>query len=122
MKVPELNLRIEQHANAVIARDDHLAESFVAPAGLDAWRTAVAAIGDQRPLRGFELLACAKIGRQFIAKTRFEGGSDPLTLLIRWKDIDGIWTIADAENITGKRSPWSDIPHYANERRGSSNA
>jgi hypothetical protein len=122
MKVPELDERIAQHAGFLIASDDRAAEAMVTPAGLATWHSLAAAISAQRPLDGYELLACAKIGMQFIAKTRFSGASGALTLLIRWKQTDGKWMIAEAENISAKRSPWSDIQHYSKERGGASNA
>ena len=122
MKIPALEQRIERHADAVIAGDDIAAESFLLPSGLEVSRAAFAQVRDDGPPSDFELLACAKIGKQFIAKTRFAVKSGPVTLLIRWKEIDGQWMIAEVENITGKRSPWSDIPHYAREPRGVTNA
>ena len=122
MKTPELDQRIAQHARALIASDDRAAEAMVTPAGLATWRSVTAAIGAQRPLDRYELLACAKIGMQFIAKTRFSSASGALTLLIRWKQTDGRWMIADAEDISAKRSPWSDLQHYSKERGGATNA
>jgi len=122
MNQPELIQRINAHAQAIIAGDDRAAEAFVAPTGLAAWRTVFASAASQRPFNSFELLACAKIGMQFMAKTRFFGGRSYSTLLIRWKKIDGAWMIAEAEDITGKRSPWSDIQHYSREGGGPSNA
>jgi|SRR5208282_3919476 len=120
MKDAELQERIAQHAKALIAGDGGAVEAFVVPQGLAAWRAAVAAIDG--PFDSFESLACAKIGMQFMAKTRFRGAKGAVLLLIRWKQSDGKWMIAEAEDITGKRSPWSDIPHYTSERRGASNA
>ncbi len=121
MKVPGLDERIAEQAKAVVAGNNAAAESFVTPTGLESWRAA-AAILKHHKLRSHELLACAKIGMQFIAKTRFHGTDGAATLLIRWKQIDGKWAIAEAEDITGKRSPWSDIPHYTKERGGAANA
>ena len=122
MNQPELNQRIDAHGRAVVAGDDRAAEGFVTSTGLAAWRAASASAAAQRPFTSFELLACAKIGMQFMAKTRFFGERGASTLLIRWKKIDGAWMIAEAEDITGKRSPWSDIPHYSREGRGVPNA
>ena len=122
MKVPELDERIAQHARVLIASDDRAAEAMVTPAGLVTWRAVAAAITARRPLEGYELLACAKIGMQFMAKIRFSGASGTLTLLIRWKQTDGKWMIAEAEDISDKRSPWSDLQHYSRERGGASNA
>jgi hypothetical protein len=122
MKVPELDERIAQHARFLIASDDRAAAAMVTPAAIANWRLVAAAIGARRPLDRYELLACAKIGMQFIAKTRFSGAGGALTLLIRWKQMDGNWMIAEAEDISAKRSPWSDLQHYSRERGGASNA
>jgi len=122
MKVPELDERIAEHARVLIASDDGAAEAMVTPAGLATWRAVAATITARRPLEGYDLLACAKIGMQFMAKTRFSGSGGPLTLLIRWKQTDGKWMIAEAEDISDKRSPWSDLQHYSRERGGATNA
>jgi len=122
MKVPELDERIAEHSRVLIASDDRAAEAMVTPAGLATWRAVAAAIIARRPLDRYELLACAKIGMQFMAKARFSGVSGVLTLLIRWKQTDGKWMIAEAEDTSGKRSPWSDLQHYSRERGGSTNA
>ena len=122
MKIPELDERIAQHARALIASEDRAAEAMVTPAGLATWRSVAAAISARRPLDRYELLACAKIGMQFMAKTRFSRASGTLTLLIRWKQTDGKWMIAEAEDISDKRSPWSDLQHYSRERGGATNA
>jgi hypothetical protein len=122
MKIPELEERIAQHARALTASDDRGAEAMVTTAGLATWRSVAAAINTRRPLDGYELLACAKIGMQFIAKTRFSTAGGALTLLIRWKHTDGKWMITEAEDISGKRSPWSDLQHYSRERGGATNA
>jgi len=122
MKVPELDERIAEHACVLIANDDRAAEAMVTPAGLATWRTLAATISARRPLDRYELLACAKIGMQFMAKTRFSGASGALTLLIRWKQTDGKWMIAEVEDISAKRSPWSDLMHYSRERGGATNA
>lgn len=115
MKVPELDERIAEHARVLIASDDRAAEAMVTPAGLATWRVVAPAIGASRPLDRYELLACAKIGMQFMAKIRFSGTSGALTLLIRWKHADGKWMIAEVEDISAKRSPWSDLQHYSRE-------
>ena len=122
MKTPELDQRIAQHARALIASDDRAAEAIVTPAGLATWRSVAAAISARRPLDRYELLACAKIGMQFIAKTRFSTASGLLTLLIRWTQTDGRWMIAEVEDISGKHSPWSDLQHYSRERGGATDA
>ena len=122
MNLPELNQRIDAHARAMITGDDRAAEALVTSSGLPTWKEASASANSQRPFKSFELLACAKIGMQFMAKTRFLGERGSSTLLIRWKKVDGTWMIAEAEDITGKRSPWSYIQHYSREGGGSPNA
>ena len=122
MKLPELDARIAAHANAVIAGDENVANSFVTNAAVANARAAIAPLDAARPVTDFELLACAKIGQQFIAKTRFFATNAAFTLLIRWKNIDGSWMIADAEDISTKRSPWSDIAHYETERKAINHA
>jgi hypothetical protein len=116
MKVPGLDERIAALAAALIAGDDRAAEAFVIPERLDAWRSACGVIHERRPLSGHELLACARIGMHYIAKIRFASADGAATLLLRWKNAGGNWVVADAEDITAKRSPWSDIPHYTKER------
>src|SRR5262249_50863638 len=88
MKIAELDERIAQHARALIAGDERAGESMVVPAGLASWRSVAAAISG-RQLDRYELLACARIGMQFMAKTRFFGAGGVLTLLVRWKQTDG---------------------------------
>jgi len=122
MKIPELDERIAQHARALIAGDDRAVERMVTPAGLATWGLVAATVRARRPLDRYELLACAKIGMQFMAKMRFSSASGALTLLIRWKQADGKWMIAAAEDISAKRSPWSDLAHYRKEGGGAANA
>ena len=122
MKIPDLDERIAQHARALIAGDDRALETMVTPAGLASWGSVAVTVRERRPLDRYELLACAKIGMQFMAKTRFSSAGGPLTLLIRWKQVDGKWMIAAAEDISAKRSPWSDLPHYSREGGGATNA
>lgn len=122
MNQPELHERINAHAGAMLAGDVTAAEAFVTSSGLSAWKAADASAGSQRPFKSFELLACAKIGMQFMAKTRFHGEHASSTMLIRWKKLDGVWMIAEAEDITSKRSPWSDIAHYSHEGGGAPHA
>jgi hypothetical protein len=122
MKIPELDERIAQHACALIAGDDRAVEGMVTPGGLATWGSVAATVRERRPLDRYELLACAKIGMQFMAKTRFSSASGALTLLTRWKQADGQWMIAAAEDISAKRSPWSDLPHYSKEGGGPTNA
>ena len=54
-------------------------------------------------------LARARIGEQHMSKIRFLTDGEPLLMVNRWREENGAWRIADSEDLTGKRSPWSDI-------------
>jgi hypothetical protein len=123
MKVAGLDERIAAHAAAVVAGDDRAAEAFVLAGALEGWRAAASQLGARRPIAGYQTLARARIGAHFIAKVRFHhSDGTAMTLLLRWKEAEGGWMIASVEDITTKRSPWSDIPHYSRERGGIANA
>jgi hypothetical protein len=123
MVVPELNERIAAHAEALARGDDRAAEEFVSPAALDEYRGAVAGLGARRPFASTTPLALARIARQYISKIALDGARGRTKLLLRWRqDSDGSpWKLASLEDLTGKRSPWSDIPHYAAAQSGVSN-
>lgn len=59
----------------------------------------------QGPWRGFELIARARLGYQYIAKVRFKGNGSDLILQCRWRQEDRFWRIAEIAEI-GSRSPW----------------
>ncbi len=117
MKVPELEARIIAHGKALL-EGAAASEAFVDPAARENYRAAVIEATRHR-FDSCERLALARIGEQFMSKIRLWAGDKSITLLIRWKRAsDGAWVIADAEDTTGKRSPWSDIAHYSQERGG----
>ena len=58
-----------------------------------------------------EPLALAKIGAQYMSKMGIETAGGKRRVLFRWRrEDDGRWLIAEVEDISEKRSPWSDIP------------
>lgn len=121
--IPELDQAIEAHARAFLADDREAGERFVAERGLKSHRAAMAAAADRRPLASFEVLARAKIGFQFIAKVRWSGAAGKVVLHNRWsEERPGNWKIVEVEDLSSKRSPWSDIPPLGAARSGDSHA
>ncbi|MGH9576712.1 MAG: hypothetical protein ACRD3R_04670 [Terriglobales bacterium] len=107
---PELNGLIHAHARALAALDVAAAEPHVAAGALDAHRS----IGRTRLSKGAfercEVLARAKIGSQFMSKIRLSRGGETLTLLNRWKHCaDGTWRIVEIDDLSTRRSGWSDV-------------
>jgi hypothetical protein len=109
-QIPELEEPVEAHARAILGGDQSGADAFVASAALESHRAAFAEADARRPLQSFELLARAKIGRQYICKVRFHGAGGILTLQGRWRcESDGKWRLAEIEDL-GKHVPWAGIP------------
>lgn len=123
MNVPGLNERIAAHADALMRGDDRAAEAFVSPAALAEYRAACKGVAARGPFTAATELALAKIALQYISKLALDGASGRTRLLLRWRQDSesGPWMIASAEDLTGKRSPWSDIPHYTAPQSGGSN-
>ncbi|HXW83861.1 MAG TPA: hypothetical protein VEJ86_05620 [Candidatus Binataceae bacterium] len=122
MDVPGLDQRIAAYAATVAAGDEQKSESFVSSAALPEYRGAIAAVMARGPFRKAEpkKLALARMGSHYILKLRLFGSDQPATLQIRWRQEPpkaGEWMIASLEDLSGKRSPWSDIQHYSMERR-----
>ncbi len=44
-----------------------------------------------------------------MSKIRFLTDGAPLLMVNRWREENGAWRIAESEDLSGKRSPWSDI-------------
>ncbi len=109
-KFPELDDAIAAHARAVCGGDLKSAEAFAADAALAAHRAVFTAARADSPA-DFVELGRARIGFQYVSKMRFTLGERNLTALLRWRlEDDGKWRIAEIEDLSGKRSPWSDIP------------
>jgi hypothetical protein len=107
--IPELEQAIEAHARAVLSDDRDAAEKFVAERGLESHRAAMAALAGLRPLDSSAVLARARIGFQYIGKVRFAGARGKAVWQGRWANQGG-WKIVEVEDLSGKRSAWSDIP------------
>ena len=60
-------------------------------------------------IKEFIKLGRARIGVQHMSKIRFVTDGEPLLMVNRWREENGAWRIADSEDLSGKRSPWSDI-------------
>jgi hypothetical protein len=119
---PELNDAIQAHARALAAGDARAAESHIAAAVLESHRAIFREHASDNPLGSFEVLARAKIGNQFMSKIRLSGRAGTLTLLNRWiKSADGKWQIAEIDDLSTKRSGWSDIAPLGVSRSESRN-
>ncbi len=125
--IPELDQAIEAYARAFAVGDRDGTERFVAERGIETHRAAMAAAADKRPLDSFELLARAKIGFHQIAKLRWTSPHGKVLLQVRWVQQPGpqsnpAWMVVEVEDLSLKRSPWSDIPPLAALRSGNGNA
>ncbi|HEY6420703.1 MAG TPA: hypothetical protein VIX59_17050 [Candidatus Binataceae bacterium] len=113
----ELDAAIAAHAGALLAGNAKTAEKYVDKAALGAHREIVAELERKGPFPKYQDLALARIGFQFMSKIRFEGPRGKVLLLNRWrKAADDQWQLAKLEDISSKRSPWSDIPELAAAR------
>lgn len=113
-----LDEAIEQHAGAIAHGNFRAAEGRVAPGALEAHRAACATIAAQPP-GSFTLLARARIGFQYVAKLRWPAGrtapgSAALVLQNRWRREGERWQIVEVDDLSRKRSPWSDLPRLQN--------
>lgn len=109
-KVPELDEAIVLHARAVAAGESEAAEKYVTSAAMESHRALFQGVSSADASNSFEELGRARIGFQYVSKMRFTLGDRKLPVLIRWKhDEDGAWRIAETEDLSVKRSPWSDI-------------
>ena len=105
---PELEKLIEAHASAIVAGDAATARKFLAPAGCPSHDEFVSNVR-KGSIKNYVKLARARIGQQHMSKIRFLTEGEPLLMVNRWREENGTWRIADSENLSGKRSPWSDI-------------
>jgi hypothetical protein len=109
-QVPELHEAIAAHARA-LAAGDASSEKFVLPRAIEAYRKADAKIAQMPKPIEVEPLAQAKIGAQYVSKLGIASAGRRRRVLYRWRrEDDGRWLIAEVEDISEKRSPWSDIP------------
>jgi len=105
---PALEKRIDEHAGAIVAADAAAAESFVTPGGSPSHDEFIAKVR-KGAIKSYVKLARGRVGQQHMSKIRFITDGEPLLLVSRWREENGTWRIADSEDLSGKRSPWSDI-------------
>jgi hypothetical protein len=104
---PELEKRIDAHAAAIVAGDLSAAKMFLS-ADNQADNEFVSKIR-QAAIKSYVKVGRARIGTQHMSKIRFLTEGEPLLVVNRWRQENGTWRIADSEDLSGKRSPWSDI-------------
>jgi hypothetical protein len=105
---PELEKAIDAHARAIVAGDIQAAKAFLSGGANPSHDEFVSKIA-KGTIREFVKLGRARIGAQHMSKIRFLTDGEPLLLVNRWREENGTWRIADSEDLSGKRSPWSDI-------------
>jgi hypothetical protein len=105
---PELEKAIEAHAAAVAAGDLVGAKAFLSTGESQPHDQFIGKI-KKGSIKEIVKLARARIGEQHMSKLRFLTDGEPLLMVNRWREENGGWRIADTEDLSGKRSPWSDI-------------
>lgn len=118
---PELDKAIEDHARAIVAGDIVSAEAFLSD-DARASHSRFASKIVKGSIKEFIALGRSRIGFQHISKVRFLTGGEPLLILNRWREENGAWRIASTEDLSGKRSPWSDIEPPRGLKRDSNHA
>ena len=112
--ISDLRAAIAAHADALAAGDHTAAVKFTHSGARKTYDPAAAEIARLPKPFTVEVLALARVGEQYISKLRTTGGDKKLMVLNRWrKEADGKWLIAEVEDISNKRSPWSDVPTLA---------
>jgi hypothetical protein len=108
--VPELHAAIGAHLDALAQGNFGRARTLVAPSALDEHRKFEGDLAKLAKPVEMEALALAKIGAQYISKLSFVSVVAKLTVLFRWRKDGDDWKIAALEDLSHKRSPWSDVP------------
>jgi hypothetical protein len=112
-QITELHEAIASHAGA-LSESPALAEKHVLPVAMESYRKAAAEIAQMKKPIKVKPLGLAKIGAQYISKVGIENAGGRRVVLYRWRhEADGRWLVAGVEDISGKRSPWSDVPDLA---------
>jgi hypothetical protein len=104
---PELDKAIDAHANAIAAGDVPAAKTFLSVANPS--HDDFVAKAAKASVKEVIKLGRARIGAQHMSKIRFLTDGEPLLMVNRWREENGAWRIADTEDLSGKRSAWSDI-------------
>jgi len=105
---PELERLIDAHAHAVTNGDLEGAKKFLS-SGENLPHDEFVAKIRKGSIKSYVKLGRARIGQQHMSKIRFFTDREPLLMVNRWREEGGTWRIADSEDLSGKRSPWSDI-------------
>lgn len=120
-KIPALEDAIAALINALATGDAQAAEALVSASARDAFKGLSGTAFGSGPAQSIERLGFARIGFHYMMKLRFIAGGATITWLLRWREEDGRWRLASIEDLSGKRSPWSDVPTLANARRETTN-
>jgi hypothetical protein len=105
---PDLDKAIDSHANAIAAGQVAAANAFLSATSDDSHQQFVAKI-TPGTIKSFVKLGRARIGMQHMSKIRFLTDGEPLLMVNRWREENGAWRIAGTDDLSGKRSAWSDI-------------
>jgi hypothetical protein len=120
-KIPALEDAISALVDALAKGDARSAETLVSDSARDAFKQLSGAAFGSGSVQSIERLGFARIGFHYMMKLRFIAGGAKITWLLRWREEDGRWRLASIEDLSGKRSPWSDVPTLANARRETTN-
>ncbi len=121
-KIPALEESIAAFKDALAKDDLSAAEALVCATARDSFRELAGAALARGPVDAPERIGFARIGFHYMMKLRFVSAAAKITWLLRWREEDGAWRLAAIEDLTSKRSPWSDVPTLANARREVGNA
>jgi len=119
--IPALEDAIAGLIDALGKGDARAAEVVVSDSSREAFKELVGAAFGAGPVQSIERLGFARIGFHYMMKLRFVAGGAKITWLLRWRESDGRWRLASIEDLSGKRSPWSDVPTLVNLRRETTN-
>lgn len=101
-----LSEAVAAYADALVRGDAEAGLRLVAAGALAAHHEAFERAQRMGPYNGFEVIARARLGFQYIAKVRFHASEHDLTLQCRWREENGGgWRIAEIDDV-GRRSPW----------------
>jgi hypothetical protein len=121
-KIPALEESIGAFIDALSKGDASTPEAYVSDQARDTFRSLAASALANGPAQSAERVGFARIGFHYMMKLRFRSSNRTLTWLLRWREEDGAWRLASIEDLTDKRSPWSDVPTLVNARREVDNA
>jgi len=105
---PALDEACEAFTRAIASADQSAASVFVSTA-TQSTHEGIAKVLAGGGADRIEELGRARLGFQYISKFRISRGDGIGTIVCRWRDENGAWRIAEIEDLTGKRSAWSDL-------------